>query len=228
MTTVEEATRLLTGEVEDCVAMLGNRLVGGGMRVESIRVALGQTGDVAEDESFLLAPGGEGRPGWAVEVRVLASEEVPAAQEPPPAGAAAMPLQSLAGQDCTVLRGTDADTATLLAEAGIRTVDELALLPEARLGDLLVPGAGMRLVDAWSRAQLLRIPLPAVKLGDLGGRMLSELVARTPAELRGLGLAAGTPDAAAEELARTLAFLGSALDLAVCRTLTLSQLAAGA
>lgn len=226
MITVDEAARLLSGELEDCIALLGNRLVGGGLGVESVRVAIGQSREVADDESFLLTEGHAGRAGWAVEVRVHATDAPPEPSTDTPSGSAGapVPLDALTGRSCTVLRGTDDDTARALAGAGVRSVEELALLPETRLTELRDKG-GLRLLESWSKAQLLRLPLPPGPWGGLGGLSLAELAGMSPARLRASGLPADVSDSRTDELARILALLGAALDVSVLRALTLDHVA---
>lgn len=226
MITTDEAARLLTAEAEQTMALLGGRLLGGALRVAELRLAVGQTGEVAPDESFLLSPAGEGRPGWAVEVR-LEAEHAPLAEVvTQPRLPSAVPLAVLADRDCTVLRGVDTDTAAALRELGAVDVGALARLPESRLGDLVAGAHGLRLVDAWSRAQLLQLPLPPVDLSALRDLELSRLVAVTPARLRVLGVPGDVPDHVLEELARVLTLLGAALDVRVLRTVRLGDLVA--
>ena len=230
MITSEEAARLLTAEAEQTIALLGGRVVGGGVAVSSIRIAVGQTGAVAEEESFLFSPATDGRPGWAVEVQLEATgEPAPEIQAPqgPTGPEAGTVLGALADRSCDVLRGVSSDAVESLASVGIRYVAELASLPEARLGDLLQPDAGLRLVDAWSRAQLLRVPLETSLAEPLSSYRLDALVGATPRHLRDLGMPADTADADLERLSRSLTLLGAALDLRVLRGLRVADLLAG-
>lgn len=230
MITSEEAARLLTAEAEQTIALLGGRLVGGGVAVSSIRIAVGQTGAVAEEDSFLFSPATEGRPGWAVEVQLEATGEGAFEEAPEPEAAPPPPdtvLAALAAEPCDVLRGVSSDAVEELRALGIRYVAELASLPEDRLGELLRPDTGLRLVDAWSRAQLLRVPLEPPLVEPLASYRLDDLVAASPQRLRDLGLPADTADADAERLSRTFTLLGAALDVRVLRDLWVSDLLAG-
>lgn len=227
MITSEEAARLLTAEAEHTIALLGGRLVGGGAAVSSIRIAVGQTGTVAAEESFLFSPATEGRPGWAVEVQLEATgapdPQVEVSQAEPPGTV----LAALGARPCDVLRGVAWDAVEALRTLGIRYVAELASLPETRLGELLQPDTGLRLVDAWSRAQLLRVTLEPALVAPLSSCRLDELVGATPQRLRDLGLPADTAEADLERLSRSFTLLGAALDLRVLRDLGVSELLVG-